>query len=136
MNNKEKLKNILLLLLILALLLCSLIFAGRNVVTYILGSNVELSPKEIYYSAAEESGWNNYTITYNNGHKLVHESIRLSILEKGQLRKNDGFMNFRRLHGYVTHRSAFVRSSALLIASAGIIGFIVYNLIKGKKKIS
>ena len=134
MQNKEKLKNTLLILLIVALFICALIFAGRNVVTFIFGSTVELSPKKIYYSAAEDSGWYDHTITYNNGQKLVHQSIRLSIFETGHLRKNDGFMNFRKLNGYVTHRSAFVRSSILLIISALIIGFIVYNLLQGKKE--
>ena len=134
MRNKGKLKNTLLLLLFLALFAGALFLAGRNIVTFLFGKTVELSPKRISYSASEESGWNDYTITYNNGHKLVHESIRLSVLETGQLRKNDGFMNFRKLNGYVTHRSAFVRSSVLLILSAFISGFVVINLLKGRKE--
>lgn len=56
MRNKGKLKDTLLLLLFLALFAGALFLAGRNIVTFLFGKTVELSPKRISYSASEESG--------------------------------------------------------------------------------
>lgn len=134
MQNKGHIKSTIIVILFAALFIGVLVLAGRNIVTFIFGETVELSPKKISYSAAEDSGWYDYTILYNIGHKLVHDNIRLSVLETRQLRKNDGFMKFRKFNGYVTHRSAFVRSSILVIVTAFLAGFVVVNLLKGRKE--
>ena len=134
MQNKEKLKNILLIIFFVGLFTYFTVSSGMNIVTFIFGENKELSPDRVYVSAADDSSWWNYTITYNNGEKLVHDNIRLSMIESMQLRKNGGSMNFRYLNGHVTHRSAFIWSLVLFIILAWAIGLFVSGFFMKKKE--
>lgn len=134
MQKKNKLTDYILPVLLILLFVFLIFTSGKNVVTYIAGKTVELSPKEIYYSSLDDGSWYNYTITYNTGKKLITQNIRLSLAESVQLRKKNGFMNFRKLNGYVTYRSAFVRSVVFLIISSSFLVILIYILIGGKKR--
>lgn len=131
---KNKLVDYILLIFFSFLFIYFTVTSGMNIVTYICGKNVELSPKQETFSSLDDSSWWNYKIYYNNGDKMVNDNIRLSIVETIQLRKNDGVMKFKKFNGHLTHRSAFVRSSLFLIILASILIFIVHCLLEGKRE--
>lgn len=131
---KNKIADILILVFAGFFLVYFTVSSAQNLVIFTLGETVELSPDRIYSSAAEENQFYNYTVSYNNGSKIVHENIHLSVLESWQLRKNNGMLNFRKLNGHVSYRSAFVRSVIFLLVWLFGVGFVVYNLIQGARE--
>lgn len=115
-NSKNK--NILLWLIVIGLG-CLFIYSAINICTFIFGSKREIyiQEKEEIYVNSDDNLQNGfaYYIWYNNGKKMVTERVHLSILELMQREKNSGYITFKQLGTFITHRSAFIYSSIYFV---------------------
>lgn len=95
------------MIIVISIFVIIFLYSSMHICTYILGSERRLKVDVDNHYKLESI---KYYIWYNNGNKMVTERIHLSFIEIMQMNNNSGYVNFKQLGTFLTHRSAFVYS--------------------------
>lgn len=130
---KDFYKNNVAVIVILSILTLIFIYSVTNVCIYIFGSERELYVElDNHFFLIDHSSY--HYIWYNNGKKMVKETVHLSIIESVQWRNNSGYIKFKQLGTHLTHRSAFVYSTIYSIIFISFATWSIISITSKKKK--
>lgn len=128
---KKNIKNKIILIIAIIFFGWLYIYSATNICTFIFGKERELYVKLDNHLIGEHGS--NYYIWYNNGKKMVKETVHLSLIEAIQWKKNSGYITFKQLGTNLTHRSAFVYSLIYFIIVTIILTFYLIGCINKYK---
>lgn len=128
---KEFCKNNISAIIIFSILVLTFIYSIDNVCTYVFGRERELYVELDNHFSLDYA---KYYIHYNNGKKMVRETVHLSFIESAQWRKDSGYITFKQLGTHLTHRSAFVYSTTYSILFISFSTWFMISVINKKKK--
>ena len=128
---KKIIKSNITAIIVFVALTCLFAYSTIHVCTYLFGTE-----REIYVELDNhfQLDYSKYYVWYNNGKKMVKDSVHLSFIESAQRRNNSGYVKFKQLGTHLSHRSAFIYSTIYDIVFISFSTWFAISIIDKKRK--